>query len=163
MYRHGARFVNGALWVLTFPAHRSPLGPSDPYLGGTLEGLHELHSKPDIPLQTLEKAEFAKGKEDEDGEERGRSTPTSKSEREEEKAENRSGSTPEPTGEVNAVNRGVSAPQLMGEVSTVNRGVLTPQLTGEESSTNRANPITVFYDYSGTLGTSEDYEDFRGL
>ncbi|KAJ1157319.1 hypothetical protein NDU88_010033 [Pleurodeles waltl] len=93
-----------------------------------------MHSKLDIPLQTLEKAEVAKGKEEEDGEERGRSVPTSKSEHEEEKVENQSGSSPEPTGEVSAVNHGVSVPQLTGEESGANRGVSATQLTGEESA-----------------------------
>ncbi|KAJ1217833.1 hypothetical protein NDU88_005420 [Pleurodeles waltl] len=93
-----------------------------------------MHSKPDIHLQTLEKAEVAKGKEDEDGEERGRTAPTFKSECEKEKAENRSGSTPEPTGEVSSVNPGLPVAQLTGEESGVYHGVLAPQLTGEESS-----------------------------
>ncbi|KAJ1151959.1 hypothetical protein NDU88_004738 [Pleurodeles waltl] len=63
-----------------FPAHRGPLGPSDPYLGGTLEGLHEIHSKPDIRLQILENPEVTQEEKEEDGEERARSAPSLKHE-----------------------------------------------------------------------------------
>ncbi|KAJ1170461.1 hypothetical protein NDU88_002338 [Pleurodeles waltl] len=126
--------------VLTFPAHNSSLGQSDPYPGGTFEGFPDLHVKPDIRSRRFENPENTQGEGEDDSEWRVKRTPSLKIKDNEESGKTRGVWAAPLTGEENAEICGVPMPQLSGGESALDRGVPVPQLTGGESDVDRGVP-----------------------